>query len=185
MSDIDNQWLWIGLVMRGVHRYASGAAVIATIFHALRTLFQDRFRGARWLAWVGGMLLVGALWFEGLTGYWLVWDERAQLVLETVIRALNIFPSIGVPFTLNFVSNEATDQTWVFFLVLLFAHIALFTVIGLFYWFSHRALESRVVSAAQVLHDRRRHLDARRRVIQARHQRAASRSQQTPGFAHV
>ena len=121
--------------MRGVHRYASGAAVIATIFHAIRTLFQDRFRGARWLAWVSGMLLVGALWFEGLTGYWLVWDERAQLVLETVIRALNIFPSIGVPFTLNFVSNEATDQTWVFFLVLLFAHIALFTVIGLFYWF--------------------------------------------------
>jgi ferredoxin len=55
--------------------------------------------------------------------------------LETVIRALNIFPSIGVPFTLNFVSNEATDQTWVFFLILLFAHIALFTVIGLFYWF--------------------------------------------------
>jgi ferredoxin len=135
VSAIDNQWLWIGLVVRGVHRYASGAAVIATIFHAVRTLFQDRFRGARWLAWVSGMLLVGGLWFEGLTGYWLVWDERAQLVLETVIRALNIFPSIGVPFTLNFVSNEATDQTWVFFLVLLFAHIALFTVIGLFFWF--------------------------------------------------
>ena len=135
VSAIDNQWLWIGLVVRGVHRYASGAAVIATIFHAVRTLFQDRFRGARWLAWVSGMLLVGALWFEGLTGYWLVWDERAQLVLETVISALNIFPSIGVPFTLNFVSNEATDQTWVFFLILLFAHIALFTVIGLFYWF--------------------------------------------------
>ncbi|MBI5348161.1 MAG: hypothetical protein HZB77_02410, partial [Chloroflexi bacterium] len=25
VSAIDNQWLWIGLVMRGVHRYASGA----------------------------------------------------------------------------------------------------------------------------------------------------------------
>jgi len=135
VSAIDNQWLWVGLIMRGVHRYASGAAVIATIFHAIRTLFQDRFRGARWLAWVSGMLLVGGLWFEGLTGYWLVWDERAQLVLETVIRAFNIFPSIGVPFTLNFITNEATDQTWVFFLILLFAHIALFTVIGLFFWF--------------------------------------------------
>ncbi len=135
VNAIDNQWLWIGLVMRGVHRYASGAAVIASLFHAIRTLFQDRFRGARWLAWVSGMLLVAALWFEGLTGYWLVWDERAQLILETVIRALNIFPSVGVPFTLNFVTNEATDQTWVFFLILLFAHIALFTLIGLFFWF--------------------------------------------------
>jgi ferredoxin len=132
---IDNHWLWIGRIMRGAHRYASGAAVIATLLHALRTLFQDRFRGARWLAWVTGMLLLAALWFEGLTGYWLVWDERAQLILETVIRAVNTFPSVGVPFTLNFLTNEATDQTWVFFLLLLFAHMALFTLLGAFYWF--------------------------------------------------
>ncbi|MEK7327775.1 MAG: hydrogenase iron-sulfur subunit [Chloroflexota bacterium] len=135
VAAIDNHWLWLGRIMRGAHRYASGAAVIATLLHALRTLFQDRFRGARWLAWVTGMLLLAALWFEGLTGYWLVWDERAQLILETVIRAVNTFPSVGVPFTLNFLTNEATDQTWVFFLLLLFAHMALFTVLGVFYWF--------------------------------------------------
>jgi len=132
---IDQHGLWIGRMMRGVHRYASGAAVIATVFHALRTLFQDRFRNARWLAWLTGMLMLGALWFEGLTGYWLVWDERAQLILDTVIRAINTFPSVGIPFTLTFLTNEATQQAWSFFLLLLFAHIALFTVIGLFYWF--------------------------------------------------
>jgi len=135
VAAIDGHWLWIGRIVRGAHRYASGAAVIATLLHALRTLFQDRFRGARWLAWFTGMLLLAAMWFEGLTGYWLVWDERAQLILETVIRALMVFPSVGVPFALNFVTNEATDQTWVFFLLLLFAHIALFAVIGAFYWF--------------------------------------------------
>lgn len=135
VAAIDHHWLWLGRLMRGAHRYASGAAVIATLLHALRTLFQDRFRGARWLAWVTGMVLLAALWLEGLTGYWLAWDERAQLILETVIRAVNTFPSVGVPFTLNFLTNEATDQTWVFFLLLLFAHMALFTVLGAFYWF--------------------------------------------------
>ncbi|MBI3360770.1 MAG: cytochrome b N-terminal domain-containing protein [Chloroflexi bacterium] len=135
VSAIDRHLLWIGRIVRGVHRYASGAAAVATLFHAIRTLFQDRFRGARWLAWLTGMLLLAAMWFEGLTGYWLVWDQRAQLILETVIRAMTTFPSVGIPFALNFLTNQSTDQTWLLFLLLLFAHIALFTVIGLFYWF--------------------------------------------------
>ena len=135
VAALDRHWLWLGVIMRGVHRYASGAAIIATLFHAVRTLFQDRFRNARWLAWVTGMLLVGALWFEGLTGYWLVWDERAQLILDTVIRAINTFPSVGIPFTLTFLTDEAARQAWLFFMLLLFTHIALFTVMGLFYWF--------------------------------------------------
>jgi ferredoxin len=132
---IDRHWLWIGRIMRGVHRYASGASVIAVLFHTLRTLFQDRFRGARWLAWFTGMLMLGALFLEGLSGYWLVWDTRAQLILDTVLKALNLFPSVGVPYALDFITNEATAQIWIFFLLLLFAHIALFTVLGLFYWF--------------------------------------------------
>lgn len=134
VAAIDGHWLGIGRIMRGVHRYASGAAVIATLFHALRTLFQDRFRGARWLAWFSGMLMLAVLWLEGASGYWLVWDERAQLILETVVSALKTFPSVGVPYALNFLTNEATDQVWLFFLILLFAHIALFAVAGLFYW---------------------------------------------------
>ena len=135
VAALDRHWLWLGRIMRGAHRYASGAALIATFFHALRTLFQDRFRGARWLAWVTGMLMLGALWLEGLSGYWLVWDERSQLILDTVLKAIGIFPSVGVPYALDFLTNEATAQIWIFFLLLLFAHIALFTVIGLFYWF--------------------------------------------------
>src|SRR3990172_1511235 len=42
VAALDNHWLGLGRIMRGVHRYASGAAVIATLLHALRTLFQDR-----------------------------------------------------------------------------------------------------------------------------------------------
>ena len=52
-----------------------------------------------------------------------------------MIRAAITFPSVGIPFTLTFVTNAATQQAWLFFLLLLFVHIALFTVLGAFYWF--------------------------------------------------
>src|SRR5512144_150030 len=38
---------WLGRWMRGVHRYASDAAVVAALFHALRMLVQGRSGGAR------------------------------------------------------------------------------------------------------------------------------------------
>lgn len=64
--------------MRAVHRYASGALVVTTLLHAYRTLFMERFRGQRWLAWVTGIVLTIIVWLAGVTGYWLVVDARAS-----------------------------------------------------------------------------------------------------------
>ena len=77
----------IGRFMRAVHRYGSVALVIASILHGWRTFVQDRFRGPRWLAWVTGIWMVGLLWVIGVTGYWLLWDERAQALNEVLISA--------------------------------------------------------------------------------------------------
>jgi len=43
--------LWIGNWVRGLHRYASDAAVVATLVHAFRMFAQGRSWGARALAW--------------------------------------------------------------------------------------------------------------------------------------
>jgi quinol-cytochrome oxidoreductase complex cytochrome b subunit len=67
-------------LMRSLHRYSSDACMFFTLVHILRVIFERRIGGARWLAWVTGMALLGVLWFVGWTGYWLVWDERAQQV---------------------------------------------------------------------------------------------------------
>ena len=48
----------IGRVMRAMHRYTSGAAVIFALLHGWRTFSQDRFRVPRWLAWVLGVVMV-------------------------------------------------------------------------------------------------------------------------------
>nr|MDJ0923909.1 cytochrome b N-terminal domain-containing protein [Acidimicrobiia bacterium] len=63
-------------LIRAIHRYASIALVVTSLLHGWRTFFQDRFRGARWVAWVSGVGMMLMLWVIGVTGYWLIWDER-------------------------------------------------------------------------------------------------------------
>jgi ubiquinol-cytochrome c reductase cytochrome b subunit len=48
--------IWLGRWTRGVHRYASDAAVVAAAFHALRMFVQGRTWGPRTLAWVSGLV---------------------------------------------------------------------------------------------------------------------------------
>ena len=76
----------ISRVIRALHRYASDAAVIFALLHAWRTFFQDRFRGPRWLAWVTGIGMAVLVWAIGITGYWLIWDERAQLLNQSLVK---------------------------------------------------------------------------------------------------
>jgi quinol-cytochrome oxidoreductase complex cytochrome b subunit len=83
----------LGRLMRALHRYASVLAVIAALLHGWRTFFMDRFRGPRWLAWTSGVVLVVFLWGAGLTGYWLIFDERAQLFNQALIDLLAARPA--------------------------------------------------------------------------------------------
>lgn len=53
--------LTAGLV-RSLHRYSSDAAMLFILVHALRIVFERRFGGARWLAWVTGIAGLGLLW---------------------------------------------------------------------------------------------------------------------------
>ena len=79
---------WIGNWVRGLHRYASDAAVVATLVHAFRMFAQGRSWGARALAWVSGGLLTFLLLLCGWTGYVLVWDtfgERLAIGLSVGI----------------------------------------------------------------------------------------------------
>ncbi|MGQ9491596.1 MAG: cytochrome b N-terminal domain-containing protein [Anaerolineae bacterium] len=76
----------VGRIMRGLHRYASSLALLTAVLHSWRTFFMDRFRGPRWLAWVTGIALALLVWAGGVTGYWLINDQRAQVLNQTLIR---------------------------------------------------------------------------------------------------
>lgn len=130
----------IARTLRAVHRYASGALVITTLLHAYRTLFMERFRGARWLAWVTGVVMTAILWLAGVTGYWLLWDERAQMITQGVVGALNRVSSWGARLAGWLVAAEISGKSWPIMLFLLLAHVLLFLIIAFFFWLHIRRL---------------------------------------------
>ncbi len=118
-----------GRLMRALHRYASVALVITTVLHGWRAFVQDRFRGPRWLAWVSGISMLGILWVIGVTGYWLLWDQRAQALNEILIRSIS-GTVVGLDFLLDNLLTPAAGSGWPFLLLLLVVHIGLSLVIG-------------------------------------------------------
>ncbi|HMV28976.1 MAG TPA: hydrogenase iron-sulfur subunit [Anaerolineales bacterium] len=131
VSDIESNF--IGRIIRAMHRYASDAAVIFALLHGWRTFFQDRFRGPRWLAWVTGVGMAVVVWAIGITGYWLIWDERAQVLNQSLFKVLANFKA-GQTFIVDYLVGEAAGTGWVFMLIVIVLHLGLSALTGYFLW---------------------------------------------------
>jgi ferredoxin/cytochrome c2 len=124
---------FIGRIIRALHRYASDAAVIFALLHGWRTFFQDRFRGPRWLAWVTGVGMAVVVWAIGITGYWLIWDERAQILNETLFDILGTSTG-GKKFLVDYIVGDAAGTGWVFMMIMIIFHLGLSAITALFLW---------------------------------------------------
>lgn len=113
----------LGSVVRGVHRYSSDLLMLLLLAHALRTFLARKFADARWLAWVSGSALLGLVWFIGWSGYWLVWDVRAQLLSLDTIRTIDVLPIFGEPMLRLFASDRTVPS--LLFFVVFFLHMVL------------------------------------------------------------
>lgn len=124
-----NQW-YLGGIMRSIHRYASDGFVLFMAIHLLREFLLGRYRQWRWLSWGSGIALLTVSIGIGVTGYFLVWDERAQIIAIKTAQLLNDIPIFVEPPQRSFLSNAAVDM--MIFFVLLLGHIAIsFIVIGI------------------------------------------------------
>lgn len=130
---------FVGRFMRALHRYASGLAVFTALLHGWRTFFQDRFRGPRWLAWVSGIGMSAGVWFIGITGYWLVWDDRARIITQTFINLVDD-SGLGVSFLIKYLVSDAATTGWVFIILVITIHLGLSAVVGLFFWWHIKRL---------------------------------------------
>lgn len=123
---------WIGNWVRGVHRYASDAAVVATLVHALRILLQRRTWGPRALAWVSGLVLAGLVLLCGVTGFVLVWDGFGRALAVESARILDALPILSEPVSRAFLGEDPVPGT--FFFLTLFVHLAVPLGMGLVLW---------------------------------------------------
>lgn len=112
-----------GGLTRSLHRYSSDLAMLLILAHAVRTFVARLFADARWLAWVSGLVLLGLVWFIGWTGYWLVWDVRAQLVAVDSMRFLDVLPVFGEPLARLYLSDRTVPS--LLFFVVFFLHMLL------------------------------------------------------------
>lgn len=138
VAKIEGQF--ISRIIRAIHRYGSDAAIVVSLLHAFRLLFMDRFRGPRWLAWVSGVGMVVATWLCGVSGYWMVWDQRAQLLTTELTAWLHRYTPWGDSFAHWLRSPQAAEQGWILILVLLAVHFLTSAIIGLLFWYHIRRL---------------------------------------------
>lgn len=124
----EGQW-HIGAVIRSIHRYASAGLVATGILHLLHVFFTDRYRQWRTIAWLSGIAVLGAIWFTGVVGYWLVWDERAQMIAQFTTEFLDHLPIFKGTLSLSFAKDQLV--TGMFFFIALLVH--LFVPVFLFF----------------------------------------------------
>lgn len=109
--------------VRALHRYSSDLVMVFLLVHAVRAFFAGKFTGARWLPWTTGVLLLGIVWLIGWTGFWLVWDQPAQLVASTAMHFLDAFPIFGEPLSRLFLADRLVPS--LLFFVVFFLHMLL------------------------------------------------------------
>ncbi len=123
----------LGSIMRGIHRYSSDALILTTLAHMVHVIITDRFRMFRWVAWVTGVATLLIFLAIGVSGYILVWDERAQLTGLLTAKFFSFLPVFGDALMSAFLGSDIKYLGGLF-RILLFAHIALTILIVFTLW---------------------------------------------------
>ena len=125
---------YLGGIMRSMHRYASDALVVVMVLHLLREFILGRYRGARWFAWITGVLLIWLIYAAGINGFFMSWDKLAQYATVATMEWFDWLPIFGSPLSQSFVSQEVLNDR--FFSLISFSH-ATFPLFVLFFLWIH------------------------------------------------
>lgn len=120
-------------LVRTLHRYASAALVLTTLVHAWRIFVAGRFRGPRRWRWATGVTALVVVWLAGVTGYWLVWDERAQALNGAGMALVGGLGTVSSFYVRN-VAGPGAGSGWGVMFALWLVHLLLTCVIGYALW---------------------------------------------------
>lgn len=126
--------LFVGRVIRSIHRYASGAALVTSVIHAFRLWFMGRSRGPRWLAWVSGVGLTALIGLGGVTGYWLIMDQRAQVITDVLLRLTLAYTGAGEWLANQLIRMQQPGQSLVPLVALFLLHLLVYGLLLGFTW---------------------------------------------------
>jgi cytochrome b6 len=87
--------LHMGWFFRSLHHWGAQLAIVFLFIHLFGTLLLKAYRKPRELVWVTGFILLGISIFFGLSGYLLLWDERAFAAVRVATGGAGAFPVVG------------------------------------------------------------------------------------------
>jgi quinol-cytochrome oxidoreductase complex cytochrome b subunit len=87
--------LHMGWFFRSLHHWGAQLAIVFLFIHLFGTLLLKAYRKPRELVWVTGFILLGISIFFGLSGYLLLWDERAFAAVRVATGGAGAFPIVG------------------------------------------------------------------------------------------
>lgn len=86
----------LGSLLRGTHKYSGDAMIIAATLRVYRMWFTAEYKNKGELTFILGILLLVIAMYSGLTGYLLIWNQRAfwaTKVFATFPTYLDITPA--------------------------------------------------------------------------------------------
>lgn len=122
---------WLGGPMRSLHRYSSDLLVVFVVLHFLQMLLSGQYR--RLLSWVSGVASFLIVILIGVTGFILVWDEKAKMLGILTAKFLAATPLFDASITGAFLLNDLSAVGG-FFRVAVFGHIFLTLFTGIILW---------------------------------------------------
>lgn len=85
----------MGWFFRSLHHWGAQIAIVMLFTHLWSTLLLKAYRKPREFVWVSGFILLGIAIFFGLSGYFLLWDERAFAAVRVATGGAGNLPVIG------------------------------------------------------------------------------------------
>jgi len=119
----------MGWFFRSLHHWGAQIAILALFIHVFGTLLVKAYRKPREIIWVTGFILLVISIFFGLSGYFLLWDERAFAAVRVATGGAGNLPLIG-DFIKSFLRGgiDVTGETLTRFYAFHVCVLPLFTI---------------------------------------------------------
>lgn len=85
-----------GWLVRGLHKYAADGVILTIILRIYRMYFLGEYKKPGELSWMLGVLGLILAMISGITGYLLIWNQRAFWAAKTVLTVPVYFDQIPV-----------------------------------------------------------------------------------------
>ena len=94
IAHITNDVTW-GWLVRGMHKWGASAMIVIVFLHMGRVFIWGAYKYPRELTWLTGAMLLFMTMLMGLTGYLLVWDQKAYWATVVAVNITSQAPIIG------------------------------------------------------------------------------------------